>query len=99
MSTAAAYQSKSGGPLDVDRKFYQRLAESQDRELIDKFVIPIRSGKAWKVPAGYLCRIIAITGLKIFEIFLENYIFKSISKNLISAQKNIIKENNIFNKK
>jgi len=62
MSTAAAYQSKSGGPLDVNRNFYKHLAESPNRKLVDKFIIPIRSGRAWEVPAAHLCRIIAITG-------------------------------------
>ena len=51
------------GALDVDRAFYQRLAERvDDRTLLSRFIVPIRSGKAWVVDAGDLCRIVAIEG-------------------------------------
>ncbi|ALG07912.1 DUF1989 domain-containing protein [Kibdelosporangium phytohabitans] len=53
----AGYQAKPGSVLDVDRAFYDRIAGG-DRELVDEFVIPIRSGRAWEVPAGALCRLI-----------------------------------------
>jgi uncharacterized protein YcgI (DUF1989 family) len=39
------------------RAFYDRLATG-GRELVDEFVVPIRSGRAWEVPAGHLCRLI-----------------------------------------
>lgn len=56
---AAYYQPKSGSVLDVDKAFYDRLAgHTDDREPVESFVIPIRSGRAWEVPAGYLCRVI-----------------------------------------
>jgi uncharacterized protein len=51
------------GALDVDRAFYHRLAERiDDRTLLSRFVVPIRSGKAWVVDAGDLCRIVSIEG-------------------------------------
>ena len=54
------------GALDVDRAFYQRLAERvDDRTLLSRFIVPIRSGKAWVVDAGDLCRIVAIEGPQI----------------------------------
>ncbi|MCE7009569.1 DUF1989 domain-containing protein [Kibdelosporangium philippinense] len=53
----AAYQPKPGSVIDVDRAFYDRLATGP-RDLVDEFVIPIRSGRAWEVPAGLLCRLI-----------------------------------------
>ncbi|RSM75824.1 DUF1989 domain-containing protein [Kibdelosporangium aridum] len=53
----AAYQPKPGSVIDVDRAFYDRLATGP-RDLVDEFVIPIRSGRAWEVPAGMLCRLI-----------------------------------------
>jgi uncharacterized protein YcgI (DUF1989 family) len=63
MGTPAAYQPKAGTLLDVDTAFYDQLAEQTDtRELVDSFVLPIRSGRAWEVPAGHLCRVIAIEG-------------------------------------
>ncbi|MFC0112942.1 urea carboxylase-associated family protein [Kibdelosporangium aridum] len=53
----AAYQPNRGSVIDVDRAFYDRLATGP-RDLVDEFVIPIRSGRAWEVPAGMLCRLI-----------------------------------------
>lgn len=58
-SLASYYQAKPGSVLDVDHAFYDRLAsESPSREQVERFEIPIRSGYAWEVPAGHLCRII-----------------------------------------
>ena len=51
------------GPLVVDRPFYDRLArETATRTLVDRFVVPIRSGRAWPVRAGQLCRIVTLDG-------------------------------------
>ncbi len=59
----ALYDHGPGTPLDVDRAFYGRLAqEVEARRLVERFVIPIRSGRAWTVPAGHLCRIVAVEG-------------------------------------
>jgi hypothetical protein len=44
-------------PLPIDRVFYDKVANSGGRELVESFVLPIRSGKAWKVFAGQLFRI------------------------------------------
>ncbi len=44
------YQPKPGSPIDVDREFYGRLGrETETRSLVEQFVVPIRSGKAWPV--------------------------------------------------
>lgn len=60
--------SASGGPLDPDREFYDRLArETGRRSLVEKFVVPIRSGKAWPVRAGQLCRIVVIEGPQVAD--------------------------------
>ncbi|TCO52601.1 urea carboxylase-associated family protein [Actinocrispum wychmicini] len=53
----AAYQPRPGSVLDVDRAFYGRLAGG-GRDLVEEFVVPIRSGRAWPVPAGHLCRLV-----------------------------------------
>lgn len=56
--TEAAYQSLPGGVLDVDKAFYDSIgqtAETGERHLVESFVLPIRSGKAWKVPKGCVC--------------------------------------------
>ena len=56
------YQPKPGSPIDVDREFYGRLGrETEDRDLVEQFVVPIRSGRAWPVLAGQRCRIVVVT--------------------------------------
>jgi uncharacterized protein len=72
-SPPAAYQPTSGSILDVDRAFYDRLAErTNERELLDSFVIPIRSGRAWEVPAGHLCRVLAPEGPQVGDFNVWN---------------------------
>ena len=56
-----AYRATVGGPLDVDRGLYDRVAAA-DRTLVNEFTIPIRTGRAWEVRAGQLCRIVAPEG-------------------------------------
>jgi uncharacterized protein YcgI (DUF1989 family) len=59
------------GPLAIDKAFYQRLAESTDRRtLVDQFVLPIRSGRAWPMRAGQLCRIVAVEGPQVCDLNL-----------------------------
>jgi uncharacterized protein len=66
----AAYQA-SAGVLDVDREFYTRIGAGA-RERVDSFVIPIRSGRAWTVPAGAVCRIVAVEGAQVGDLNLWN---------------------------
>jgi uncharacterized protein len=62
-SPAAAYRATEGGALDVDRAFYDKLASGTDaRTLVEDFQIPIRSGRAWEVKAGQVCRILTVDG-------------------------------------
>lgn len=70
--TRAAYHAEPGGPLDVDRAFYRAIADDPGRELLDSFVIPIRTGRAWKVPAGHVCRIVTIEGPQVADLNLWN---------------------------
>lgn len=51
-----AYLPKAGSPLKVDEPLYESVQKAP-RVLIEEFVLPIRSGKAWKVPAGSIVRI------------------------------------------
>jgi uncharacterized protein YcgI (DUF1989 family) len=52
----------------VDRPFYDRLArETATRTLVDRFVVPIRSGRAWPVRAGQLCRIVTLEGPQVAD--------------------------------
>lgn len=65
----AAYRPTRGSALDVDREFYARIASTQDaRELEDHFVIPIRSGQAWRVPAGCVFRISIVDGPQVGDL-------------------------------
>ena len=69
----AAYQSSAGSALDVDKAFYRRIAEdTADRQLVESFVIPIRTGRAWKVPAGHVFRIVAVEGPQVGDLNLWN---------------------------
>ncbi len=69
----ALYDHGPGTALDVDRIFYARLArEVERRSLVERFVIPIRSGRAWTVPAGCLCRIVVIEGPQVADFNVWN---------------------------
>lgn len=68
-----AYLPTKGGPLDIDRRFYDRIAaEASSRELVEEFVIPIRSGRAWVVRAGQVCRINVVEGPQVGDLNVWN---------------------------
>ena len=61
--TRTYWSNAPGTPLDVNREFYDELAQQTDkRKLVDKFILPIRDGRAWPVRAGQLCRILVLEG-------------------------------------
>ncbi|WP_207462821.1 DUF1989 domain-containing protein [Azospirillum sp. SYSU D00513] len=69
----AAYQASEGSILHVDKPFYQRIADRQDgRTLVDSFTIPIRTGRAWKVPAGHVFRIVTVEGPQVGDLNIWN---------------------------
>jgi uncharacterized protein YcgI (DUF1989 family) len=70
-SVAAAYQATKGGAFDVDRTFYDRFADTP-HEVVDSFEIPIRSGRAWTVPQGHLCRIVTVEGPQVGDLNVWN---------------------------
>jgi len=73
MVMEAAYQATKGGSLDVDRDFYRRVgATTASRELVESFTLPIRSGRAWEVPAGHVCRIVAVEGPQVGDLNVWN---------------------------
>jgi hypothetical protein len=62
------YLPSDEGALCIDRAFYERLADATDRrELVDSFIIPIRSGHAWPVLAGQLCRVVIVEGAQVAD--------------------------------
>jgi uncharacterized protein YcgI (DUF1989 family) len=57
------YEPRPGSPLEGNRALYTRLAREADtRRLVERFVIPRRSGRAWAVRAGQIVRVIAAEG-------------------------------------
>jgi hypothetical protein len=63
------YEAKAGSPLEVDRALYGRLGRETDRRaLVDRFVVPMRSGRAWPVRAGQLVRIVAVEGPQVADL-------------------------------
>ncbi|WP_427871137.1 urea carboxylase-associated family protein [Leucobacter luti] len=68
--TEAAYK---GQALEVDRELYGRIGERTDgRTLVDSFEIPIRSGRAWTVPAGHVCRLLTVDGPQVGDLNIWN---------------------------
>ena len=55
-----------------DRAFYRRIAEAPGRKLVERFTIPIRSGRAWTVPAGHVFRILTPDGPQVGDLNLWN---------------------------
>ena len=73
MSVQAAYQPTVGSALEVDRDFYRHIAGADhSRALVESFVLPIRSGRAWTVPAGYVCRLLTVDGPQVGDLNLWN---------------------------
>ncbi|AWY38657.1 DUF1989 domain-containing protein [Pseudomonas putida] len=71
----AAYQVSKGAALQVDKTFYDRVRESKDgRTLIEQFEVPIRTGRAWKVPAGHVFRVTTPVGPQVgdFNVWSAN---------------------------
>jgi uncharacterized protein YcgI (DUF1989 family) len=68
----SVFQRFPGNPIDVDpergRPFYKRLHDSADKStLVEQFVVPPRSGRAWPVRAGQLCRLVVIEGPQVAD--------------------------------
>ncbi len=66
-----AYRAGPGSTLAIDATFYQRIAAARDmRTQVDAFTIPIRSGRAWRVPAGHVFRIVTRDGPQVGDLNL-----------------------------
>ncbi len=56
------------GRLAIDKAFYGRIAEATgQRKLVEQIVVPIRSGRAWPVRQGQVCRLVAIEGPQVAD--------------------------------
>jgi uncharacterized protein YcgI (DUF1989 family) len=54
------FDPENPGRREVDRAFYDRLRETPRRRLVREFIVPKRTGRAWALRQGQLCRIVAI---------------------------------------
>ncbi len=69
----AAYQATEGSALTVDKAFYGRIAaETGARTLVETVDVPIRTGRAWRVPAGHVFRIVAPQGPQVGDLNIWN---------------------------
>lgn len=66
-----AYLPKAGSPLTVDQGSYATI-QSSPRVLLEEFTLPIRSGRAWKVPAGSIVRISTPEGPQVGEFVVSS---------------------------
>lgn len=57
-------------PLSVDAGLYGRIADPDRRRLLEKMTIPVRTGAAWKVEAGHVCRFTIIEGPQVLDLNL-----------------------------
>jgi uncharacterized protein len=72
-SPEPAYVASEGSPLAADSRIYGRIrTELGARTLVDELVIPVRSGRAWTVPAGHVCRFSIIEGPQVLDLNLWN---------------------------
>jgi uncharacterized protein len=67
------YEPKAGMPLYVDREIYSRLGgETERRKLVERFVVEKRTGKAWPVRSGQICRVVLTEGPQVADLNMWN---------------------------
>jgi uncharacterized protein YcgI (DUF1989 family) len=66
-----SYVADGDSPLVANPAFYGPLAQAE-RTLVTEMVIPVRSGRAWEVPAGHICRFSIIEGPQVLDLNLWN---------------------------
>ncbi|CAJ2512859.1 Uu.00g009780.m01.CDS01 [Anthostomella pinea] len=66
-----AYLPTAGSPLKIDEDLYAKI-RSAPRVQTDSFTLPIRSGKAWKAPAGSIVRISTPDGPQVGDLNIWN---------------------------
>src|SRR5215831_17341363 len=71
-SPRVIYEAKPGSPLQADQKLYERLADAGPRRLVERFVVPRRSGRAWPVRAGQIFRIVVVEGAQVADLNVWN---------------------------
>ncbi|KAI3527168.1 hypothetical protein CSPX01_17198 [Colletotrichum filicis] len=66
-----AYLPTAGSVLTVDKELYGSSQQAK-RVLIEEFTLPIRSGRAWKAPAGSIVRISTPEGPQVGDLNIWN---------------------------
>ena len=67
------YEPKAGMPLYVDRELYGKIGnQTEGRKLAERHIVGKRSGKAWSVRAGQICRVVLIEGPQIADLNIWN---------------------------
>ncbi|KAK1624244.1 hypothetical protein BDP81DRAFT_330604 [Colletotrichum phormii] len=66
-----AYLPTAGSVLTVDKELYGS-AQQAKRVLVEEFTLPIRSGRAWKAPAGSIVRISTPEGPQVGDLNIWN---------------------------
>ncbi|KAI8950958.1 hypothetical protein F4801DRAFT_546705 [Xylaria longipes] len=66
-----AYLPTAGSPLAVDENLYAKIRDAP-RLKSDEFVVPIRSGRAWKAEAGCIIRISTPEGPQVGDLNIWN---------------------------
>lgn len=61
------YRPTSSAALAPDRDFYGALAKVDGRQLVDHLVVPMRSGRAWPLRAGQVCRLTTTEGPQVVD--------------------------------
>lgn len=78
-----AYLPKAGSPLTVDQTAYSAI-QSSPRILLEEFTLPIRSGRAWKAPAGSIVKISTPEGPQVGEFICLSTRFQADVRQVIS---------------
>jgi uncharacterized protein YcgI (DUF1989 family) len=66
-----AYLATAESPLTVDAALYSSIQQAS-RVLVEEFTLPIRSGRAWKAPAGSIVRISTPEGPQVGDLNIWN---------------------------
>src|SRR5207245_10878670 len=73
MRPRVIYDAKPGSPLEINRELYGRLArETGRRTLVERFVVPRRTGRAWPVRTGQIFRIVPAEGPQVADLNVCN---------------------------
>jgi uncharacterized protein YcgI (DUF1989 family) len=59
-------------PLCTDPQLLEAIAGRSPSRPVEEFVIPVRSGRAWTVPAGHVCRFSIVEGPQVLDLNLWN---------------------------